>query len=277
MISNPFKKQVRNLGLALIAVMFATSSCVTPKKVAYMQDLETGVAEYANAKADIRLRPDDKISVVVYSKDPELAALFNLPMVTHRIEGSSTRRQAVSNGNSYISYYTVDPQGNIDFPQLGEIHVEGMNRSEVAATIKTLLVKDELLKDPVVTIEFVNTGITLAGEVAQPGRYEINRDHLTILEGLGMGGDLTIQGRRENVLVIREVDGKPTAYRVDLTNAEELMKSPVYYLQQNDYVYVEPNDMKKRSSTVNGNTALSASFWVSVASLLTSVAVLIFK
>ena len=92
-----------------------------------------------------------------------------------------------------------------------------------------------------------------------------------------MAGDLTIQGKRTNVLVVREIDGNPTAFRVDLTDAESLMASPVYYLQQNDYVYVEPNDMKKRSSTVNGNTALSASFWVSVASLLTSIAVLIFK
>ena len=176
-----------------------------------------------------------------------------------------------------VSYYTVDSNGDIDFPVIGEIHIAGMTREEVASYIKNRLVKDKLVNDPVVVVEFVNVGVILAGEVNKPGRYEVNRDHITILEALGMAGDLTIQGKRENVLVVREENGKPKAYYVDLTKAQDLMNSPVYYLQQNDYVYVEPNNMRKRQSTVNGNNVLSASFWVSIASLMTSIAVLIFK
>ena len=115
------------------------------------------------------------------------------------------------------------------------------------------------------------------GEVLAPGRYDMNRDNITILEALSLAGDLTIQGKRDNVMVIREEDGQLKTYRVDLTNGQQLMSSPAFYLKQDDIVYVEPNGVRKRQTTVNGNTALSASFWVSVASLLTSVAVLIFK
>ena len=153
----------------------------------------------------------------------------------------------------------------------------GKTRAEVAEYIKGKLVNENLVKDAVVIVEYANTAVTIMGEVKNPGRIGFNRDRLSLLDAIGLAGDLTIQGKRTNVLVVREIDGNPTAFRVDLTDAESLMNSPVYYLQQNDVVYVEPNDMKKRSSIVNGNTVLSASFWVSVASLMTSIAVLIFK
>ena len=152
-----------------------------------------------------------------------------------------------------------------------------MTRSEVAGFIKGELMGRDLVKDPTVTVEFLNTGVSVMGEVLAPGRYDMNRDNITILEALSLAGDLTIQGKRDNVMVIREEDGQLKTYRVDLTNGQQLMSSPAFYLKQDDIVYVEPNGVRKRQTTVNGNTALSASFWVSVASLLTSVAVLIFK
>ena len=151
-----------------------------------------------------------------------------------------------------------------------------MTRSEVAGFIKGELMGRDLVKDPTVTVEFLNTGVSVMGEVLAPGRYDMNRDNITILEALSLAGDLTIQGKRDNVMVIREEDGQLKTYRVDLTNGQQLMSSPAFYLKQDDIVYVEPNGVRKRQTTVNGNTALSASFWVSVASLLTSVAVLIF-
>ena len=150
-----------------------------------------------------------------------------------------------------------------------------MTREQVAETIKQKLVSQDLVKDPVVTVEFENLHYSVMGEVNNPGQYNIDRDRVTLFDALSKAGDLTIQGRRDNVLVIRTQDGKQYAYRVDLTDTDSVMNSPVAYLQQNDVVYVDPNNVRKRQSTVNGNNVLSTSFWVSVASLLTSIAVLL--
>jgi polysaccharide export outer membrane protein len=129
----------------------------------------------------------------------------------------------------------------------------------------------------VVTVEYANLCFNVLGEVNKPGRYTFDRDHLTILDALSKAGDLTIQGRRENVFVMREEGNQRKTYRVNLLNGRELLSSPAYYLQQNDVVYVEPNDYRARQTQVNGNNVLAAPFWISVASLLTSVAVLIVK
>lgn len=176
-----------------------------------------------------------------------------------------------------VSGYTVDLQGNIDFPVLGKVHVADMTREEVAVLIKSELQSRDLIKDPVVTVEYMNLSISVMGEVNRPGRYNIDKDHLTILDALSQAGDLTIFGKREKVLVLRNEDGKQRVYGINLCSAEHLYTSPVYYLQQNDVVYVEPNDTKARQSTVNGNNVRSTSFWISLASLLTSIAVLIAK
>ncbi len=264
---------IKNILLFITAVILL-GSCSTPKDLTYMKNLDDKTVSEISSVPSIKVKPEDKLSIVVNSREPLLAAMFNLPVMSNRV-GSD--QLSLNSGNNNVSYYTVDENGNIDFPVLGSLHIAGMSRGEIASYIKGRLVNENLVKDAVVVVEYANTGVTIAGEVNNPGRILFNRDRLTLLDALGMAGDLTIQGKRTNVLVIREIDGNPTAFRVDLTDAESLMSSPVYYLQQNDYVYVEPNDMKKRSSTVNGNTALSASFWVSVASLLTSVAVLIFK
>ena len=278
--------KIKNLAGGILALSMGAmllTGCTTPKNVAYFQDLdETVIAEAAHRRA-IRVQPEDKLSIIVNSKDPSLAALFNLPVISNRLGQNNTYNGTGAVARNYsqnaegISSYTVDPQGNIDFPVLGEIHVGGMTRSEVAAFIKGELVGRDLIKDPTVTVEFLNVGISVMGEVNNAGRYDMNRDNITILEALALAGDLTIQGKRENVLVIREENGERKSYRLDLTNGGEMLKSPGYFLKQDDIVYVEPNGVRKRQTTVNGNTALSASFWVSVASLLTSVAVLIFK
>ena len=133
------------------------------------------------------------------------------------------------------------------------------------------------MKDPVVTIEYANLGFNVLGEVNRPGRYIFDRDHLTILDAISMAGDLPIQGRRYNVFVMRKTGDMRTTYRVNLQSCKELLQSPAFYLQQNDVVYVEPNNYRARQTTVNGNNILSAPFWISVASLLTSIAVLIVK
>lgn len=249
-------------------------SCSTPKDVAYVQDIKEGTYTIANMTGSIKAVPDDKLSIVVNSKDPALAALFNLPIQSTRI-GAKT---SASDFTSGMSLYTVDPYGNIDFPLLGEVHVGGLTRSEIAKEIKEKLISQNLIKDPTVTVEFANTGINVLGEVSRPGRYSMTRDRITLLEGLALAGDLTIYGERSNVVVMREnPDGSTSVYRIDLTSADDIYASPAYYLQQNDVVYVEPNAYRKRQRQANGNTTLTASFWISVASFLTTLAVVIFK
>ena len=176
-----------------------------------------------------------------------------------------------------MSAFTVSPDGTISYPLLGTLYVAGMSRTEVARMLEDKLVKEGYLKDPVVTVEFLNATISVLGDVNAPGEYPITRDNMTILQALGKAGDLKITGMRKNVLVVREEEGKDVAYRLDLTDTKSLMESPAYHLQQNDVVYVEPNDYAKRQSVVNGNSVLTPSFWISIASFLSTIAVLITK
>lgn len=256
------------LGMALLL-----GSCSASHKIAYMQDVGSDVRREA-AIATVTAQPGDKVSIVVNSKNPELAEMFNLPMMTHRI---GQPMNSSYNYNQQVSSYTVDSNGNIDFPILGEVHVAGLKREKIASYIKNELVRKNLVKDAVVIVEFLNMGVSVMGEVNRPGRFNIDRDHLTLLDALSMAGDLTIYGRRENVLVVRQENGGESYYRVNLCDARSLHASPVYYLQQNDMVYVEPNGVRSRQSTVNGNNLRSTSFWMSLASLLTTLGVLIFK
>lgn len=258
-------KRIRLIILSLAALL--ATACSAPK-IAYLEDINSGqTVQIANVK-NIRILPDDKISVLVNSRDPLLSNLFNLPYVTRQL-GAIDNKSSYSQG---LSGYTVDTEGNIDFPVLGKVHVAGLTRSEIAAKIKGELEGQNLVKDPVVTVEFLNLTVSVLGEVQRPGRFSIDKDRVTILDAISMAGDLTIQGKRENVLVQRDTDGKTTLYRVDLTKGSELYASPVYYLQQNDVVYVEPNAMKARQATVNGNNVRSTAFWFSLVSVLTSIA-----
>ena len=261
--------------LSLTLMVLAAVSCSTPKEISYFQDLQPGVTELAiTDPVEIKVRPKDKLSILVNAQDPKLTNMFNLPIVSQQIGQESTGSSGTSRG---VSGYTVDSFGDINFPVLGKIRVEGMTREQIADYLTKQLKEQELIKDPVVTVEFMNLGVSVLGEVNKPGRISINRDNMTILDALSEAGDLTIFGKREKVLVLRQENGKQRVYDVNLCTANRLYSSPVYYLQQNDVVYVIPNNTKSRQSTVNGNTVRSTSFWISLASLITSIAVLIAK
>lgn len=247
-----------------------TSSCSTPKDITYMQGFNNEQVQAVRAQRRITVQPDDKLSIVVSSKDPALAEVFNLAIAQYRIGYTNQN-------NQNTSAYTVDPTGDVNYPIIGKIHIAGLNRHEVAEKIQNELIERDLLKDPVVTVEFLNATVSVMGDVAKPGEYDIDKDNMTILQALSKAGDLNITGMREQVLVVREENGQDRAYRLDLTNTESLMQSPAYYLQQNDVVYVEPNSTKKRQATANGNTILTPTFWISVASLLTTITALILK
>lgn len=262
-----------NIFVAFLAILLLCG-CSTPQNVRYFQDIEPGKKEEILKVGEIKIQPGDKLSIVVNSRDPLLADLFNLPIVSHRVGYSQT---SSLNQSQQISCYTVDSNGEIDFPVIGKVSVKNMNREEVASTLKQALISRNLINDPVITVEFANLCINIIGEVSKPGRYVIDRDRVTLLDAISMAGDLTILAERENIIVMREENGLQTPYQVNLTSAYDLYASPVYYLKQNDVIYVNPNDTRVRQSTVNGNNARSTSFWISLGSLLTSVAVLILK
>lgn len=272
---------IRSLSLQAAFFLFAvwvTFSCSAPLQVTYFQDLRPGESEQkVVAATEIKVRPGDKLSIIVNSRDPQLTQLFNLPYVGQQIGQGAVTANNTTNSSQGVSGYTVDEEGMIDFPVLGKIEIAGKNREEIAAFIKGELLAKNLVKDPVVTVEYMNLCISVLGEVTKPGRYSIDRDKVTVLDAISMAGDLTIYGKREKVLVLREEEGVQHVYGINLCSAEHLYTSPVYYLRQNDVVYVEPNNVRARQATVNGNNVRSTSFWISLASLLTTVAVLVFK
>lgn len=256
----------------LCAGALSLSSCTSTKQIAYFQDIRSGENQLQTAAAsEIRIRPKDKISIMINSKDPLLADLFNLPIVSRQIGNSGF------NASQGLSGYTVNSEGKIDFPVVGEIHVAGRTREEIASLIKDRLIMDNLIKDPIVTVEYLNLTVAVLGEVSKPGRYALDKDNVTLLDALGLAGDLTIYGKRENIRVLREENGMQQVYVVDLCSANQLYASPAFYLRQNDVVYVEPNNTRANQSTVNGNNVRSTSFWISLTSLLVTITVLFVK
>ena len=258
--------------ITMICLTLVVASCNAPK-LGYFQDVQSGQVQELQQPKLVTVQPGDKLSIIVSSKDPGLAYLFNLPIVGRY----KTSQSDVNLNASQVASYTVDENGEIDFPVMGKLLLKGMTRSQIATYIKNQLVSRELLKDPIVTVDFLDLFFSVMGEVNQPGRFLMDHDATTLVDALSRAGDLTINGKRENVLVMREENGKELAYRVDLTNLQSLYNSPVYYLKQGDMIYVEPNEKKARESTAAGNAFLQPTLWISLASLLTSVSVLIFK
>ena len=238
------------LFLALVGILAFFSSCSTPKDIAYFQDFNTGKSIVVQNPVEIKFKADDEITISVSTQDAELDMRYSL--------------------GQGVSKYTIDSEGCIRFPKLGKIHVAGLNRQELQETIREALIEKEFVTDPIVTVDYSNLYVIVLGYVGK-GRVQIDRYKFTILDALGMLGDLNITGQRTNVKVIRENYGKKTAYEVNLCSAEDLYASPVYYLQQNDEVYVEKNKKEKRNSTVMGNSTVQPAFWMSLASFLVGV------
>ena len=238
------------LFLALVSKSAFFSSCSTPKNIAYFLDFNTGKSIDVQTPVEIKFKADDEITISVSTQDAELDMRYSL--------------------GQGVSKYTIDSEGCIRFPKLGKIHVAGLNRQDLQETIREALIEKEFVTDPIVTVDYSNLYVIVLGDVGK-GRVQIDRDKFTILDALGMLGDLNITGQRTNVKVIRENYGKKTAYEVNLCSAEDLYASPVYYLQQNDVVYVEMNKNEKRYSTVMGNSTVQPAFWMSLASFLVGV------
>ena len=253
-----------------MSLMLVATSCSTPKNIAYMQNAVYGQEELVVNLNQIKIQPQDKVSIVVSCKEPELARLFNLVQTQNRV-GQETTDQS----NGAISAYTVDGNGDIEFPVLGKLHIAGLTRQEISEKIAADLIKGKWISDPVVTVEFANLHFSVVGEVKSPGTYSISNDRITLLEAIAKAGDLTPYGERQ-ITVVREQGGKRTKYQVDLRD-NSMFESPAYYLQQNDIIYVQPNQAVARQAEDNPNNLKSIGLWTSIASFLMSIAVLIFK
>jgi len=259
--------------LAATLLLF-TTSCSTPKNISYFQDIANGQTMQIAHHNGIKLKPGNKVSIMVKSQSVELTNALNLP-VTSQVIGTPKESSMVQSQG--VSGYTLDSNGDIDFPFLGKVHVAGMDKTEVAAYIKKQLYDQQIATDAVVTVEYMNLHYSMMGEVSGPGQYNIDKEYISLMEALSRAGDMTIYGRRDSIIVWREQDGMRTTYIANMLNAHDLANSPVYYLQQGDIVYVQPNNFRKRQSKASGNEVLSGSFWLSVVSVLTTLGVLIFK
>ena len=248
-----------------LTFLLSISSCIMNKKIVYFQDVQK-IDAISNNSYNPIFRSDDLVSIFVMSGDLVTAAPFNI---------NSTN--VVTNNAGYITgapapqSYLIDKEGNIDFPVIGKIKIGGLARTDAIVLIKSKL--KEFIQEPTINIRIVNYKITVLGEVIKPGVYTIPNERITLLEAIGLAGDLTITGKRSNIMVLREIDGKKMEYRIDLTS-KDLINSPVYYLNQNDVIYVEPNRSRINSSSINPNIA---SIVISSVSLLITTIVLITK
>lgn len=257
----------RKLSIQLVSLFFVLllTACTSSKKILYLQDVQPLKQQDIENQYEVKIHNDDLLAIMVNSKNPELALPFNMPLISYQMGYQSGYNQRILG-------YLVDSDGDIDFPILGKIHVAGMTRKELTEYLKQRLMDEDYIKDPIVTVQFLNFKISVMGEVNHPGSFDISSDRITLLEALSKAGDLTIYGRRDRVAVIREVDGVRTILYHDLRSSD-IFQSPCYYLQQNDIVYVEPNKAKTGQSRINQNNSVSV--WTSVISVLTSIVTLI--
>lgn len=252
----------------LIVCGVMSTSCISQRKLSYLRDVTEASADSINQTyttlKENTITQGDLLSIFVNALDIEAVRAFNMPVANVQNLGS---RQVSANtgGGGSLQGYWVDPDGNINFPILGKLHIEGMTTTQLKDTLTQLI--SQSVKDPIININFMNFYVTILGEVKSPGRHAVNMQGMTIFEALGLAGDMTIYGKRNNVLVSREVDGKMEFARLNL-NDQAIFASPYYYVRQNDVIYVEPNTARAISSQ-------NIPFYMSVITTLGSMATLV--
>lgn len=259
-------KQIKAFALLLGVVVLA--SCASQKRVIYLQDAQADEQIKIAQDYQIRIKPLDRLTVVVNSRDPELAAPFNTSTSFNSLTG--TPLSTYSSNATSLQIRTVDEDGNLDMPIIGPIQCKGKTRSELAQAIAKKIIDGGYINDPTVNVQFADMKISVIGEVARPGFYDVTRDKVSIFDALAMAGDMTVYGVRSEVAVTREVDGVRTIEYLDLTSTD-IFNSPAFYLQQNDVVYVKPNKYKAQTGEISQNR----NFYLSLVGTAISVATLI--
>lgn len=247
-----------HLLLASLLAILLFSSCAR-KNFVYLQDMHMGQSYPFDDKYEAVVHKDDRLSITVSSKNPELAIPFNIYGGSFKV-GSDGSVSADGTTRVNEKGYRVDVDGNIDFPILGKLHVEGLKVSQVTDLIKRKIEEGNYMKDPLVSIEFLNFKYTVLGAVGHNGTFSVDGDRITLLEAIANAGDLTSKARTDRVAVIRETNGERQMFVHDL-RSKDVFESPCFYLQQNDIVYVEPKYRKKDNEDRGwqiGTTLLSA-------------------
>lgn len=242
------------------------TSCGSVKDIAYLQGDDLLKKMTVIDTVTLKIQKNDLLDINVSCPNQELLRPF--------LRYGSQYDSNGSMGGGSSSGYLVEADGTISFPLIGEIKVAGMTRRQLVSLIQNSLEKGNYIKDPVVTVRFLNFHISILGEVNRPGTYNISTERITLFEALSLAGDLTIHGRRNRVAVVRETNGVRTILYHDL-RSRDIFQSPDYYLKQNDMVYVEPNRVRAESSVQNQFTNVGT--WISLISFLASMSVLIFK
>lgn len=246
----------------IISSMILLSGCRSRQEIGYLQNIEQIAAMQfdttAFRTARLQIKPSDYLSIVVSAEDPVSVIPFNLPATQQLLPGQLQIAQSVS-----LQTYQVSPEGKIKFPVLGEVEVQGLTKEACSRKLEEMIGK--YVKHPIVTLHLQDVRYNVLGEVTRPGSYVATRDHFTLLDALSAAGDLTLYGKRDNILLLRENNGRKEMHRFDLTDAN-LLNSPYFYLQQNDVIYVEPNSQKKK----NARYGQSDSFNISLISTIVS-------
>lgn len=252
-----------HIAILLFAGLIGLSGCTTSKKIIYFQNLDDANLKPLDTAYEAVIKKDDRLTIVVSGPDKTVCAPYNLTLNEMSQTGT-----VVGNGNPEQATlgYLVDSNGNIDFPILGNIHVEGMTRNDLVNYLTREIGKD--IKEPVVYVSFRNYKITVLGEVRNPGTYTIDSEKINILQALGYAGDLNLTAKRQDILLLREVDGVLTHHRIDLRD-KDILQSPYFYLQQNDVIYVSPSATRVASATT------ATGIWSVVLSSITTMIALI--
>lgn len=251
----------------LMTIVLLLDACSSAKQVAYFQNIDSTSLTASKGLYDARIMPKDLLTITVVTSDPSTSKPFNLS-----IQNTLGTDGRLGSTTGSLLQYLVNNDGDIDFPVVGTVQVAGLTKDQcedlIKSKVKPYLAESE---NPVVTVSMSSYRVTVAGEVTSPKVVPVSTEKMSVLEALAQAGDLTIYGRRDNVLLIREnADGQKEAHRLNLNDAN-IINSPYYYVQQNDYIYVEPNSVKAKNSAIGQSTTL----WFSFVSILTSVAALV--
>lgn len=259
------KKFIFPIILLFVFVLF--ESCVSGRKVPYFQNIDEISLAGSRGLYDAKIMPKDMLTITVSTTEPAAAAPFNLS-VSNTVGASGQ----LSTGGGNLQGYLVDNDGNINFPIIGYVHVQGLTKKGCQELIrKKILPYMAAAENPIVTVRMASYHVTVIGEVKSPGVIPVSTEKISIIEALAKAGDLTLYGKRNNIMLIREDEtGQKSAVRLNLNDAN-IINSPYYYLQQNDVIYVEPNSVQAKNSGIGSSTTL----WFSFVSIVTSVASLL--
>lgn len=245
--------------LLLLSLGWFAASCTSQKQILYFQDIDVVQAQKIQEQYEPVIMKDDKLQILISGPDKSVTTPYNFTLsdVTYGNTGAQS-----------VIPYLVDSDGCIDMPGLGRLKVEGMRRVDLVRKITDMLRDGGLVKDPVVSVAFMNYKVTVLGEVRNPGTYTMESERNTVLQALGRAGDLLITARRDNIILIRDVDGKQTHIRIDLTKSD-ILSSPYFYLHQNDVIYVPQSTIRVMQGTA------ATSIWSTVLSSITTIIAII--